>query len=328
MRINFIIFIISLLFVCNSFAQDAGGKRERYEQLQQQIFDLEEKAQYHGDEELIRQRLNLPQKLPSYEEWIRLNIDSIESKQSQPDVQTTEPEKQKKEPEKVSVDTDSKVKTQTSSIAGVICQNQYDEKRNLITDSSGNARQSCTLTGNEIIINFSIFLLLLLVNFIFYCKNKKIRFLLISTPFDLFVKKEEQNLSLPTNYKKYFYELIILTLFVVCYFSLSSGFKSSPEENYLSTLVASVFIFVFVHIAYLIIRLIVAFSSRCPKCKMTYASRVQNSYDEPKTTYEKRYTNWVDIRETGISVSEYMCINCNHQWKKTKSYDKSIGKNH
>jgi len=318
-------FLVSIFLMLNviyspAFSLTADETVKIYQAEKNKIEELENKAQYHGDDEQIRSRLNLPAKIPTYEEWIKLNIDSIEAKQNQPVAEASEPVKQQEETVKSSTVIEEKIGDTTTGADGISCV--------IKTDSNGKSRQVCNLTEYENIINYSVFILLLLINFIVYSNSKKLRFLLISTPFDLFVKKDADTASLPSNYKKYFYELILFALFAAGYFAMSKEFKSTPEENYLSTLGNSVFAFVFFHIAYLIIRLIVAFSSRCPKCKMTYASRSQNSYDEPKSTYEKRYTNWVDIRETGISVSEYMCINCNHQWKKTKSYDKSIGKNH
>ena len=168
------------VFFTTSFAVTAEDTEKIYQAEKNRIEELENKAQYHGDDEQVRTRLNLPSKLPPYEEWVRSNIDSLETKQNQPDIQTNETGLQKQDSEKIPVEEVLKEETKTPEIEGVICSNRYDSKGYLITDSNGNPKQSCTFTHDERIINYSIFLLLLLINFICYCNYKKIRFLLIS----------------------------------------------------------------------------------------------------------------------------------------------------
>ena len=47
-----------------------GGKRQRdYQLAQQQMANLEKAAQYSGDDPIVRQRMGLPPKLPSIDQW-------------------------------------------------------------------------------------------------------------------------------------------------------------------------------------------------------------------------------------------------------------------
>jgi len=50
--------------------QGGGGKRQRdYQLAQQQMANLEKAAQYTGDDPIVRQRMGLPAKLPSIDQW-------------------------------------------------------------------------------------------------------------------------------------------------------------------------------------------------------------------------------------------------------------------
>ena len=50
--------------------QGGGGKRQRdYQLAQQQMANLEKAAQYSGDDPIVRQRMGLPPKLPSIDQW-------------------------------------------------------------------------------------------------------------------------------------------------------------------------------------------------------------------------------------------------------------------
>jgi hypothetical protein len=67
--------ILTIFFFINLFtpaySQSDDERRNQYEQEKQKIEELENNAKYHGDDEIIRKRTNLPPKLPSFEVWLK-----------------------------------------------------------------------------------------------------------------------------------------------------------------------------------------------------------------------------------------------------------------
>jgi hypothetical protein len=338
-----IIFCFSLLLP-SAFSQPMDEKRNQYQFEKIKIEELEKKAQYSGDDEIIRARSNLPPKLPSFEDWLKLKEDNQNSNKNLDKVIIIE------KPEILESNNTSQVKEISASgtpvnesipavkNASKPANLETSQSCRIITDDKGNSRQSCKLDSIEKTISIGLISIFLILNFILYAHNKKIRFLTISTPFDVFAKESSGELGVQNNYKKYIIEFSLLILFVGLYAGATSEKSTGPggltaDAGYSPFTLNCILILSFLYFSYLILRFIFGFSSRCPKCKLQFASRTLSSHDEPKSTYEKRRTMTngavkIDVWETGITIKEQICFSCSHAWTTTKSYKKCIHKSY
>ena len=322
-----IIFLLIAIFISfNTISQDHDESklREKYEQLQKQIYELEENAKYHGDDEIVRKRNDLPPKLPKFEEWIKSQVENKSSVDEKVEIKkNTEPTNEQstittnKASSTLSTPqpTTDKVGANVSSII---------ETCHAVIDKKGNTRQICSLDYIEKTIEYSLLVIFIILNFIIYSNLKKYRFLVMSTPFDIFVKKEADDTKTVTNFKKYLIEFVLLIAFIIVYYA-STNNKSIQEINYISFFIDCLRVLLICYFVYILLRFIIGFRSRCPSCKLQFASRLTSSHDEPRTTYEKRQSSgYIQNRERGITTKEYQCFNCYHEWIVKGTYDKLI----
>lgn len=314
---------VALIFYNTSIAQanpeENVGKRLIYEESIKKIQELEDKAQYHGDDPVIRQRLNLPPRLPSFEEWINQNQSqsALEDKKSNPE---------KQEPK----DTEKNIND-----SGTVA----EEKQNI---PNGDSKQDQAQTGGtqnisppsqvkifrwgetEIYYIAAIFFSLLMVNFLIYSLAPRGRWLLVAIPFDIFAKGKKSDSENAVKWRKYFRELLLLIgMLVALPFMISEG-KSVSEEDINAAIIFGLKSYAALHVGYVIIRMMWGASSRCPKCGTPFGAVHQNTWDEAKLTYQKPLSSKSVTMEKGTRHSEYRCAACNHQWTKQSQYEKQL----
>jgi hypothetical protein len=306
--------IVCLFFYNLAYGQsEEFNKKQLYEQEQRRIEQLENAAQYSGDDKLIRDRLNLPPKLPSLELW-------------NPDVEKKENFSSNSKDSSTKLDTSNLEKTASSQDTT----SNGNENKN--KDSSSNSQgQNSELskypkTNIEKYISLAIYSLLVLLNFAIYLWKPALRKFMFATPFDIGVKKDPSDTT--QKWKRYMLELTLLI--GVSFFLLSQAvgeLKITENVDYTNDILINLKTFFSAYIFYLLVRFIIGYRSKCPKCKTPFAAKTVNSYEEPKSTYVGRggggvaRYNW----ENGLKHQEYLCTCCGHEWKKVKSYKKNLG---
>jgi hypothetical protein len=307
-------FLVMSLVVLSVHAQSEDStetKRKIYEELIQSIQTQEEKAQYSGDDPVIRQRLSLPPKLPSFEEWMS--------------------EKVSVEPKPKAAENDSPVQQIISSdnTSAPIMNEVKQEKQLSPVESKGLPNFPYTAIDTYIIA--SVNSILILFNFILYALFPSIRKITIAPPFDIGVRGEKSDAENNVKVKRYITEIILLlAMGSITYLFYTNG-KINNNEDYVGVAIESTIKFSILFVSYLIARFIFGFTSKCPRCKTPFAAKRTSTHEEPKSTYQKRVgggSSQVDTWETGVQVSEYMCSNCNHSWNKKKTYKKRIDTHH
>lgn len=302
------IFLTLLLtfFVSMAIAQDNDAqniKRKAYDELSQTLQDLEEKAQYHGDDSVIRNRLNLPPKLGSFEEWLAQQENALRKKEA------LELAAQKKLQE----NSQNQKETQLTPVED---KTQEDAKPK-------NAVPHYPYTQIETYLISAIYFVLLSFNFIIYSRFPKLRKVSIAPPFDIGVSGQKSDAENSTKTVRYLIELTLLIIVLVLLTgSISSG-RIFEDENISRSITEALSFFSVSYIGYVLIRFIAGLTSKCPKCNTPFAAKSTNSYTEPRVTFQKGKVNPVTV-ESGIKVSEYICRNCSHTWKKTQNYTKTV----
>ena len=338
---KYFLLILFLSISINIFAQDneESRLREKYEQLQKQIYDLEENAKYHGDDEIIRKRNDLPPKLPKFEEWLKSQVENKSLSDSKEDKSLSDNKEINNKNAEPIVNQNTVITNQSNSAPPLPSTppNNINANTNLIVetchtviDKKGNARQICSLDLIEKSIEISLLLIFVVLNFTLYSNLKNFRFLVISTPFDLFARTKNDNSQTDKNYKKYLIEFILLLLFLFAYYILTNS-KSIPDINYPFYALDCLIVLIISYFLYILLRFIFGFTSQCPSCRLQFASRLQNSHDEPRTTYQKRsgyrYSTGeyrMDNWESGVRVKDYHCFSCGYEWTKRSTYKKIV----
>ena len=302
--------LIILFFSFTTYAQvdqSLTEKRKIYEELVQSIQDQEAKAQYSGDDPIIRDRLKLPPKPTSFEEWVSQSK-SIDSKNSKNIEGILKNESDSKSLEQISKPQEqiSKPQEQMQLVIGNEVEIQYP------------------LTKNETYAAGAVFLSLLLMNFLLYATTPSIRKLTIAPPFDLGVRGSKSDAENIVKVKRYLIEILLLSIGIFIYVSVISR-KNFKSENIIQVLQDSALLFFIIYILYLSARFAFGFSTKCPKCKTPFASSKLNEYNEPKATYQKHYGNGKSCTfETGVTHRDYICKVCSHEWKKNQQYQKQL----
>lgn len=295
--------IVASVLICLSMStlaqpstDEMAGKRAIYVETLEKIKELEEKAQYSGDDPIIRERLNLPPKLPEFDEWIA----QVESKKEQLEIQN-----QQAQP--------------TPSVESQAVNAQV-VKQPVTT-------VSFKWTDKETTFILASFFTLLFINFLIYCFVKSGRSFFVSTPFDLGTRGQKNDLEKTVKWKKYFIELFLLLILLLAIpFSIEDG-KTNSEENIVLAMLFGLKLYAACHFGYVIIRGIWGASSRCSKCGTSFAARMTSSWEEPKATYEKvghLTSGRKEIFETGVRHQQFGCIACGAEWSKMSSYKKSL----
>jgi hypothetical protein len=304
-----LLIIATSLLICAVHAQgddNNENKRKIYEQLVQSIQALEEKAQYSGDDPIIRERLGLPPKPSSFDEWV------FQSEQKS--IKVTES----------SVSEITKVDKDNESSSQV--ENKVESQNSLSTTGLNSA--GFPYSKNEIYLASAINLFLILINFILYATVPFLRNLTITPPFDIGVRGEKSEAEKNVRFKRYTVEFLLLLCFLFMlgyyFFNLLIEGKSIPNEDFVYVLKKFTWQFGFTYVIYLIARYSFGISSRCPKCKISFAAIFHGTHDEPRSTFQKKQGNQLVTVEVGNKISEYSCRNCQHNWTKSEKYKKNI----
>ncbi len=284
---------LSLGAFAQSGSEEIASKRAIYEETLEKIRELEEKAQYNGDDPIIRERLNIPPKLPEFEEWI------------------LQAQRKKEQQEKQNLEAQP-----TSSIESQVV-------------TSGTAKQSVAVTSfswsrketNVILASFFSFLFM---NFLIYNFIKTGRSLFVATPFDLGTRGQKNDYEKSVKWKKYLRELFLLfMMLLVIPFALEEG-KNNVDESVRDAIFFGLKLYAACHIGYVIIRGIWGSSSRCPKCGTSFAFSQTASWEEARLTYQKPLSNKNVTMEKGVRHIDFRCSACGHEAQKQSQYEKQI----
>ena len=183
-------------------SQSLDDKRDSYDKEKTRIEKLEKEVEYSGDDEFIRQRNNLPPKLPPFEEWVEKNSPrNIETKQDPSNFQ------------------------------------QQDINKNNDTSSK---KQGETATFSKTTFEISILLLIgsifLALNFAGSIFLPKYRYLFIGVPFDIGVKEVKNDAQISVKGKRTRIEFFLLVLVFVIYLFVAISDKMQQEEDLMSAL--------------------------------------------------------------------------------------------
>lgn len=301
-----------------TFPDDAIKQRSLYDQALTQQSDLEAKAQYNGDDVIVRNRFNLPPKLPSFENWVKSNIQTgnqpLDSKSLQ--VHTN-------------VETGTEKAIDISTTNNVITiQPEKTVENNVKKPSESEKQQVKTATNSSLaapnVIAIIIGIMMFSAAFSAYIVlPKKYRIATISTPFDIGLKKEElSEAEVITKSKRQKIEfcLLLVSIFVYFYILINSNSNSLSD-----VLFEPIFLFLIPYSIVVIGRMIYGHTTKCPSCKNTFASNLVSSHREPRTTYRKKISDGTNgatyaVMETGVEHEEFECTVCEYEWQVDSQY--------
>ena len=210
-----------------------------------------------------------------------------------------------------------------------------DVKVEAVANSGGDNEKKAPrfpLAVYELVAVISIGAAFLLLNFLASVFLPKYRYLFIAMPFDLGVKEEKTDAQHAVKGQRFFIETVLLIIVIAFYYWIGLGDKLTQDENIQMQAVNGLSLCVVGYLFYVITRLIIGFSSRCPSCKNMFAKKVLSSWDEPKSTYQKLQSDTSNpghkiyvSYEKGLTISENICRVCDHQWTTRSSYTKRLG---
>ena len=309
--VTYLTLLIGLTISFSIFSQpnDVDIKRQIYEKTQKEIEDLEAKAQYSGNDEIVRKRNNLPPKLPSFEEWVK-STTTNETNSVNKEVQSPELPASQEIVQKIELPAEQVVKSDINS---------------------NENKPTYVPTGTESAIGYGVGILLYILSFLLYVKKPKLRKISISTPFDIGCKNELSEAEQAVKGKKQWIEFGLLLLSIIIFlYTLGSGLES--DTGILNALSSSLLAFLASISIVVVGRFLAGWATSCPKCKSTFARKCTNSYSEPKGTYEKvsngtsgsRNVHFVKVMETGVNHADYLCTVCSHEWHTATQYTKQL----
>lgn len=308
------IILLSLIFSINCIAQssDDSASRQKYQELTQEIEKLEVQAKYSGDDQTIRDRFKLPAKLPPYDQWVQKNN------------LTTEQPKEELKAEIAVPEVVLPPKVEPSPQVEITAVSQEVDRRD---SSIGQFKFRYAL--------FSILPgILLLLNFIFYRKNTKLRPFLISPPFGLGESSTEERSETDSNTrtKRLLIEFGLLTITIAIFcvpFLLKDEFIINPIEI-TEVLLRCLAVYFSGHLLFIAAKFYAGYATKCPKCNSTFARKHLSSYDEPKSTYNHKISSnsQTDHHEVGLTHHEWTCTVCSNQWHTAAKYDRIVNRTH
>jgi len=191
----------------------------------------------------------------------------------------------------------------------------------LTNSSSGTAPPSLDLTNTELILVTAIYGLLIIINFVVYLLVPRLRTATISIPFNLgggssAGRKWQQNLL----------EISLLFGLTWLYFAFNLKKYWTEQDSWLA-MERGLGWFATLQVIYVLTRLVIAFRTRCPKCKVTFARKTLNVDMEPRATFQKTIpgTSTTKTWETGTKTYYYSCVNCSNDWVRKAPYERPLG---
>jgi hypothetical protein len=188
----------------------------------------------------------------------------------------------------------------------------------------------------EILIPSLMVITFLLLNFVCSALFPKFRYLFIATPFDIGVREIKTDAQNAVKKDRVQVETGLLVVIIIFYAYFVTGNKGYEDERLDNRFIQGLVLIATSYVFYIVVRLWVGLSSKCPSCKNMFAETTTNIWSEPKSTYQKRglYSGTdgrgvrhvtVTTMEVGINHSDHLCQVCGHEWHVAKTYKKSIG---
>lgn len=321
-KLTKVLIILNIIFFSNVAlsnelsAVQIEQKKQEYNNLIDQQNEAEEKAKYNGHDEIVRKRVGLPPKLPSFEKWIENEILKDTTADGRHNQQSNT---QYEDPNLRQVES----KIENAESANVSERNdQSEEKSQILSTGSTTQSPKYPLTESELQIAWATFGIFLAVNFVLYNLLPRIRFILIATPFDLAANHGKSETEKSPKAKKYITELLLLILIIFWqYLTLESGRNQTAEYSQIELIEQTLINCIGIQLLYVITRLIVGWRTKCPKCKSTFAKKVINSYKDIHTSEEKYSASRGNYSvEKGVIVKDNLCSVCAHTWSTRKNY--------
>ena len=293
-KIKLIFLAITFFTLSVANSQTDEVKRNLYEQEKIKIEKLEKDAQYTGDDELIRKRMNLPPKLPSFEQWV---------------VQS--------EPPKVDIPKEVETNAQQQEVQKIIV--EEDTKSNANDDKTSKL-PSTPFTPFSYFVYSIIPVLYLILNFIFYSKNKITKKILLRPPFSIGNKTAVDDVAgTATKNNRMMYEFGALCAWgFVAFLPFFAG--GMQTNSTIEIVLESGLLTVGGHLLYIPALMGLAYMSKCPKCNEYYARKVVNSFEEVDQVYRTGTGNSIWQHKVGNNHSDCICLVCSHQWRESKSF--------
>jgi uncharacterized protein len=198
-------------------------------------------------------------------------------------------------------------------------------------ENSNENNETFSYNSTEGNIGLAVGMLLYILSFAVYISQPKLRKFSISTPFDVGCKSELSEADQAVKGKKRWIEFELLLLSVVVYFYLlTNGLES--ETGILNAFASSFVAFLAALASVVVGRFLAGQATSCPKCKSAFSRKCINSYEEPRSTYEKvsngtrgsRECQFVRVIEAGVKHEDYLCTVCSHEWHVANQYTKQI----
>jgi hypothetical protein len=300
-KIKLIFLAITFFTLSVAHSQTDEVKRNLYEQEKIRIEKLEKDAQYSGDDEFVRKRMNLPPKLPSFEQWVL-----------------------QAEPPKVDIPKEVETNAQQQEVQKIIVEENTKSNAN---DDKTSKPPHTPFTPFSYFVYSIIPVLYLILNFIFYSKNKITKKLLLRPPFSIGNKTDVDDVAgAATKNNRMMYEFGALCAWgFVAFLPFFAG--GMQTNSTIEIVLESGLLTVGGHLLYIPALMGLAYMSKCPKCNEYYAKKVVNTFDEAKQNYRTSRTNnggqtFYTDHEVGVHHTDNICLVCSHQWRISKSYHK------
>ena len=189
------------------------------------------------------------------------------------------------------------------------------------SDSSKRMEKEKDFQASQNNLVIFIFVVMLLLNFIFYKLFRPLRFLLIPPPYQIGIKIQPGSVEEKIRSKKGSTDLFMLIGMASIYF-LWLTMIQKPDANF--TFGFSLFVYGLLHLLFLIVRFLEAYGDRCPKCKALYGVETETQYF-PKSTYNKSKSDGkIEHREVGNFHADHECLVCKEHWESSGNYDRVI----
>ncbi len=192
------------------------------------------------------------------------------------------------------------------------------------------AENQSSIVNNSLI--YWIFIgILLAANCVAYSKVPRARKFLISIPFDIGVKAPQAEES-AVKRKRILIEFVLLMLVFVFWIGGPADILRDNDVRFFGVVYIGIQFYLMGYLFFVVSRFFAGYYYKCPSCKTPFAAACTNSWNEPKSTFEKKYNGsegtrkvyFVKVMEAGVVHKDWRCNSCNHEWKTARSYTRQI----